>query len=322
MRPNPIAGLAIALFLGLTAYAAPQTAEQAPPAPPAEEAVAAPAAEPAAAEEAPPAEATAAMACSDCHEQAATFTANPHARGQVENGTVSNGTCELCHGDGAAHMEAGGDKTLIVKPAGRAGSETCTTCHDTATDRKSTHTGVHANSASVNCLSCHSIHHSAPKAAHLLVREQGSLCTSCHAGQAASMRNKPYAHRMGRGGMQCASCHEPHGRPGKENLKVTKAGEAVCLECHVDKRGPHVFQHSAGQIGDCMSCHESHGSANPKQLKRARVDQLCLECHSQSHVTLASQPPSFHNVSNARFQNCTTCHVAIHGSNRSPQLLK
>jgi hypothetical protein len=39
-------------------------------------------------------------------------------------------------------------------------------------------------------------------------------------------------------------------------------------------------------------------------------------------VTAGSQPPSFHNISNPRFQNCTTCHVTVHGSNRSPQLLK
>lgn len=72
-----------------------------------------------------------------------------------------------------------------------------------------------------------------------------------------------------------------------------------------------------------MSCHLPHGSVNPKQLTRANVYQLCLECHSPiAGGTLGSQPPSFHNLTSARYQNCTTCHVAIHGSNRDPQLLK
>jgi nitrate/TMAO reductase-like tetraheme cytochrome c subunit len=55
------------------------------------------------------------------------------------------------------------------------------------------------------------------------------------------------------------------------------------------------------------------------------VAQLCIECHSpiaSVSTTFGSQPPSFHNLSLPRYQNCTTCHVAIHGSNRDPQLLK
>jgi predicted CXXCH cytochrome family protein len=72
-----------------------------------------------------------------------------------------------------------------------------------------------------------------------------------------------------------------------------------------------------------MTCHEPHASNNMHRLKRATVSQLCLECHSPiTGGTLGSQPPSFHNLLTARYQNCTTCHVAIHGSNRSPQLVK
>jgi DmsE family decaheme c-type cytochrome len=123
--------------------------------------------------------------------------------------------------------------------------------------------------------------------------------------------------------MDCASCHDPHGRPKGGALRRTRGDELPCLSCHAEKRGPFVFKHVSGVAGDCMSCHETHGSSNPKQLKRAQVSQLCLECHSPiTGGTLGSQPPSFHNVRLARFQNCTVCHVAIHGSNRSPTLLK
>jgi len=261
--------------------------------------------------------------CGDCHdEQAKAFITNPHGHGTADKGVIPNAVCERCHGDGKAHIEAGGDKSLIYKPAGLAGSDkTCLSCHDLATDRLTRHTGPHSNSASVNCLTCHSIH--ASQATHLLAKPQLALCDTCHAPQVASFRNKPYAHRIGRGGMECSSCHEPHGRGGREMLRKTASGELPCLACHTQQRGPFVFQHGSVAIGDCMTCHEPHGSSNRKRLIRSNVAQLCLECHSPiGGNTLGSQPPSFHNLSLARYQNCTTCHVAVHGSNRDPQLMK
>jgi DmsE family decaheme c-type cytochrome len=159
--------------------------------------------------------------------------------------------------------------------------------------------------------------------AHLLAKPELVLCATCHSTQAASFRNKPYAHRIGRAGVECSSCHEPHGRPGRDSLRLTRAGEMPCAGCHFEKRGPYVFQHAANSGGDCLNCHEAHGSSNPRMLKRATVAQLCIECHSPIAAgTLGSQPPSFHNLSLPRYQNCTTCHVAVHGSNRDPQLLR
>ena len=254
-----------------------------------------------------------AQECADCHEdQARSFATNPHAK-QV--------ACAVCHGDGAAHIEGGGDITKISVPRGFAGAETaCLTCHDRTTDRRSHRMGAHANSPAVNCLSCHSIHHAEEPAA-LVKLPQAKLCAGCHGTQSASTRNRPHAHRV----VACATCHDPHARAGRENIRVTAAGETACVGCHSDKRGPFVFEHGGTALGeaDCSSCHEPHGSSNPNQLKRARVAQLCLECHSPlTGTTAGSQPPSFHNLTNPRYQNCTTCHVAIHGSNRSPQLLK
>jgi DmsE family decaheme c-type cytochrome len=309
------AGLMLCICLAASVAAAGQTPPPPPPpTPPAAQATAT----------APASEQTALPACTDCHDAMKTFGSNPHAHGLAKKGEVPNALCESCHGDGRAHIEGGGDKEKIYRPAGVAGAnKTCLTCHDVSTDRISRHGGVHANSATVNCLTCHSIHSSEQRAPHLLAKPQLALCENCHATQVASFRNKPYAHRLGRGGMECASCHEPHGLPGRENLRTTRAGELPCLSCHAEKRGPFVFQHGAQAVGDCLTCHEPHGSSNPKQLKRATVAQLCIECHSPTATpTLGSQPPSFHNLSLPRYQNCTTCHVAVHGSNRDPQLLK
>lgn len=319
-RSMTLGGLALLLAIGLSpGLRAAQQPPASPPQPPAP--VPAPAPMPAT----PAAEQPAAQPpCSTCHEEAKQFIYNPHARGAVKNKEVSNDVCATCHGDGTEHIEAGGDKSKIKKPVGKDGSnETCLLCHDITTDRVSRHSGVHANSGTVNCLTCHSIHHPAPQSQHLVAKPQLELCGTCHAPQSNMVRAKPYKHRLGRGGMECSSCHEPHGRPAQETLRTTQAGEAPCLACHSNLRGPFAFPHDAKELGGCVACHEPHGSSNQKMLKRANVWQLCIECHSPGTTqTLGSQPPSFHNLNSPRYRNCTTCHTAVHGSNRSPQLFK
>ena len=266
------------------------------------------------------------VSCAECHDQAKAFGNNPHARGKTtKTGEVPNGVCTPCHGDGELHIEAGGDKGKIAMLSGRCGAETCLGCHDRTKGCKSMHSDKHANSEAVNCLSCHSIHGTQLVGKSLIAKKELELCGSCHQSQASVFRNKPYGHRIGRGGMECSTCHAPHQstNAGCEITKKTKSGESVCVSCHAEKKGPFVFPHGAGAIGDCMTCHEPHASNNMHRLKRATVSQLCLECHSPiTGGTLGSQPPSFHNLLTARYQNCTTCHTAIHGSNRSPQLVK
>lgn len=296
MRPTVFLGVALLLLIGL-----PSSIVASPP-------------------EAQEAEPTA--SCSDCHEQAAAFTGNPHARGKVTDGQVPNAVCESCHGSGTAHIEAGGDTTMIKGLKDAKGADACLSCH-ARPDGKTTHRGsAHANTAEVNCKTCHAIHAADKAAGNLLVKPATELCATCHLGAAGSFRDKPYAHRLGRGGMECSSCHNPHGRTGKDNIRETRAGEMICLSCHSDKRGPFAFEHGAQVQRDCTTCHEPHGSNNPKQLKRATVFALCSECHSPTGATYGSQPPSFHSTGFARYQNCTSCHTAVHGSNRSPALLK
>src|SRR6266508_3452231 len=225
---------------------------------------------------------TDAPVCADCHDQAKAFAGNPHTRipgvawGKAG---VDSAACNSCHGPGVKHMESSGeDKSDIRAFHGRKGAEFCVTCHTSDKEHASFQTGVHASTEAVNCLSCHSVHSPEARTPHLLAKKPSELCASCHPSQMASFRNKPFAHRLGRGGMECTSCHEPH------------------------------------------------GSSNNKRLIRARVDRLCLECHSfgtgstLTTATLGSQPPSFHNVSLPRYQNCTTCHTAVHGSQISPLL--
>jgi DmsE family decaheme c-type cytochrome len=270
-------------------------------------------------------QAAATAKCADCHEdQVKSFAGNPHAAySHREKKPDIEEFCASCHGDGAKHIEAGGDKSLIQGFHGVEGAKLCATCHDEMPQHGPPATGLHATSSAVNCLSCHSIHNAVKKSENLLAKQPGALCESCHQTQSGSFRNKPYAHRLDRGGMTCLDCHSAHARKD-EPVKLTRQGELPCLSCHSEKRGPFVFDHVSGSAGNCLSCHQPHGSNNPNMLLWARVDQLCLSCHSQTGgpPTLGSQPPSFHDLRLPRYRNCTTCHVAVHGSNLSPQLLK
>jgi hypothetical protein len=65
-------------------------------------------------------------------------------------------------------------------------------------------------------------------------------------------------------------------------------------------------------------------------LVRQDVAGLCLECHSTIMTsggasgagTLGGIPPGFHDLRSARFNNCTLCHVKIHGSQASKDFLR
>lgn len=301
--------LASAAIGALRLFAAEQSASP-PPTPPSAPASASSAAE--------------TPACADCHEEAKPFSRSAHARIVDAAGKRLTGDalCISCHGESSAHVATSGEKP-VARPLG-AGDDGafCATCHTPGGARHSFSPGVHAFGRSANCLSCHRVHATAPGIDHLLSRPVAELCASCHPGPAASLRDKPFTHRLS-GGLDCESCHDAHGKRRDAGLRRTAVVDLPCVSCHAEKRGPFVFPHVVPGEGNCLSCHEPHGSSNPKQLTRARVDQLCLECHSTLNPsTLGSQPPSFHDLTLPRYQNCTVCHTAVHGSNRSPSLLR
>jgi DmsE family decaheme c-type cytochrome len=130
--------------------------------------------------------------------------------------------------------------------------------------------------------------------------------------------------------MSCTDCHNPHGAVRPETMRVSFGNEPGCYRCHSDKRGPFVFEHAPVRFEGCPACHEPHGSANPRMLIRHEVRLVCLECHANNPPVptpgaankaatstmnnLGQIPPAFHDLRSPRFQNCTVCHVKIHGS--------
>jgi DmsE family decaheme c-type cytochrome len=276
--------------------------------------------------------------CKTCHPNVTvSFYKNPHYKSVASGKEPPERTgCEGCHGPGKAHVEAQGGKATIphafslMPPA--AILDRCLTCHvkdiPRANIRRSSHT-----LADVVCTNCHSIHKSTTPQ-FLLAKGQADLCSGCHTDVRAQF-SMPFKHRVLEGAMKCTDCHNPHGtaavtwRMGLRPRMVSQAlaTEEPCLKCHVDKRGPFVFEHGGVRVEGCETCHSPHGSMNAKLLKRPVVFTVCLECHNgagtfgRENIGVYTQSSS-HNMADPRFQNCTTCHVRIHGSNADATFLR
>ncbi|MDZ4802765.1 MAG: DmsE family decaheme c-type cytochrome [Bryobacteraceae bacterium] len=275
--------------------------------------------------------------CRTCHPNVwVNFYKNPHYK-SVAAGNLAPGNtgCEGCHGPAKAHVAARGGKATIVafselRP--KQILDACLRCHSKDFSRSEIRRSSHTQN-DVACTACHSIHQSQSQK-QLLAKRQADLCYSCHAPVRAQF-NMPFKHRVNEGVIQCSDCHNPHGTPAPtwrmsarpRMVEHAQGNEEACLKCHIDLRGPFVYEHAAVRVDGCESCHNPHGSTNAKLLKRPVVYTLCLECHNgagnfgRSGDGIPTQSPS-HNMADPRFRNCTTCHVRIHGSNADARFLR
>ena len=261
--------------------------------------------------------------CASCHEDLAkAFSRNPH---QILETSSSKGwkdqSCESCHGPGETHVNAGDGTQIFAfkgQPVKEANSK-CLACHVRAESLAGHANSLHGKNQ-IACTDCHSIHE--PKESpHLLADTRNVLCFNCHKETQAAFR-KPYRHLLYEGAIFCVDCHQPHGGLQPRQMRVAFGNESICVKCHTEKRGPFAFAHPTTHLEGCTACHEPHGSTNPKMLIRHEQRFLCLECHSFAPGIPGAQPPSFHDLRSPRFQNCTTCHVKVHGSNVNKFLLR
>jgi DmsE family decaheme c-type cytochrome len=270
-------------------------------------------------------------ACKACHAAVWNqFFRNPHYK-SIASGKESpeNTGCESCHGPGKAHIEAHGGKATIIAFSEVGPEKTldaCLRCHAQTLSRANIRRSAHTQ-ADVVCTNCHSIHGSKAPRFLLAKQQQTELCYSCHTTVKAQF-SMPFKHRVNEGSVQCTDCHNPHGTFAaswgmgvRSHMVDQKEGnEQACLKCHADKRGPFVYEHASVRIDGCQTCHMPHGSTNPRMLTRPTVFTMCLECHNGAGTFGISNNgvihlSATHNMADPRYQNCTTCHVRIHGSN-------
>ena len=255
--------------------------------------------------------------CASCHDEVSKkFASNPHTKMALMHGNASGVTCENCHGAGSEHVAGGGDVTKIFNPSKHSAKEVDEKC-------LSCHAGAHPDfmranhaKAGVSCIGCHSIHGSQEDA--LLKAPEPALCFQCH-NDVKPQFSMPFHHKVNEGAVKCSDCHDPHGTFGANNLRSTVDQNAICTKCHMEKRGPWVYEHAAVKGEGCLACHTPHGSQNARLLNMPTVNVLCSQCHSMVATN------AIHNFSWAQSSDvtpCIDCHTMIHGSNLDPAFLR
>jgi len=268
--------------------------------------------------------------CRTCHPDVwANFYKNPHFKSIASGKEPAERTgCESCHGPGQTHVQARGGKASIVAFSELAPEkilDNCLRCHAETVSRANIRRSEHTLN-DVVCTNCHSIHKS-PVPKFLLAKRQIDLCYGCHNDVRAQF-SMTFKHRVNEGFMVCTDCHNPHGAPAPTWRMAARprmtdqavSNEEPCLKCHTEKRGPFLYEHEPVRVEGCETCHYPHGSTNSRLLRRPVVFTLCLECHNgagsfgRHNAGILTVTPD-HNLADPRYQNCTTCHVRIHGSN-------
>jgi DmsE family decaheme c-type cytochrome len=270
--------------------------------------------------------------CNLCHlQQFQTTHAGPHSvldgsEWQARTGQALS--CLNCHGEATEHIRGGGGRQAIFAFREEPALEQTTRCLGCHRD---THPGFdrsnHAQ-AGLTCSNCHRQH--GDSAATMLLRDietpleltalRGStrICFDCHGTQFSEFAFNE-RHRLREGILECTSCHDPHASSTRSLLGGFK--QQQCVDCHVDKDGPFVFEHGASRVEGCTACHSPHGSPNRHMLAHQRVGELCFSCHAavpQFHFGFSPvAPPRF-----GLDTQCTNCHSAIHGSNFDPFFLR
>jgi len=284
--------------------------------------------------------------CTRCHDESEAYPVL--AIGKTRHGTVADGrtpTCTSCHGDSKSHVEnlkkegqsgrPKPDRTftgqLLTAPSadvveryfGQAGKRTttpvaernaaCIGCHQGG---KRIHWQGSAHDANeVACTSCHQVHTQHDKVRDKLT--QSEVCFTCHKEQRVQV-SRMSRHPIKEGKVACTDCHNPHGTAGVK-LLVRDTVVDTCYTCHMEKRGPFVFNHQP-VTEDCSNCHNPHGTTNPSLLK-ARAPFLCQQCHEPtSHRgNIPGLLPGTGNAAGTRgvtqARSCLNCHTNIHGSN-------
>jgi len=256
--------------------------------------------------------------CATCHqEQHEAIARTMHGRTSATNWDGA-GSCESCHGPGAAHVEAPGEPGRIrafPKISETEASAVCLSCHERG-ERSHWHGSPH-DGRGLSCLTCHKIHQSGTAHASLLIKDnEFETCGSCHLKRKASLMRSAHM-PLREGNMTCSSCHNPHGSTGPSMLKQDSINEN-CYSCHTEKRSPVLWEHPPVRE-NCLTCHDPHGSLHPR-MQIAKQPRLCQQCHDETrHPTQpysdASTAPEFFPNSRMFDRGCLNCHSQIHGSN-------
>jgi predicted CXXCH cytochrome family protein len=201
--------------------------------------------------------------CVSCHaQQGKEFENSTHAKYTFSETEAAGQGCEICHGPGSKHVEAGG-KGFIVNPRKNPG--TCFECHPEKKAEFSLQFRHPVLEGKMSCADCHSPHSEEVLPGSAVTLENtNEKCLKCHPEYRGPFA---YEHDSMREG--CTVCHTPH---GSINDKMLLAGDDnICMKCHYEKAFP--------AIGD-----SNHGSSSPAgPANVARGNKNCFKCHLAVH---------------------------------------
>lgn len=167
--------------------------------------------------------------------------------------------------------------------------------------------------------------------AHPVRVDEDSKCADCHADHITGARVHPPV-KAG-----CRACHSIENHDDGSYVAIQAKGALSCRQCH--PAAPMQHPHFPYASGMCTRCHDPHTSEFPGLL-RAKVNDLCLDCHLQGAAKHASRylptieltadhrhghPYARHPVSgtpdplSGGDMSCISCHLA-HGGNKLHQL--
>lgn len=209
--------------------------------------------------------------CAACHEkQAKEFKLSTHARTDVKGLEGEASGCEICHGPGSIHVDAGGGRNKsgeekIVNPSKKP--EICFNCH---MEKKAEFRLPYRHpvlEGRMSCADCHNLH--GPEArpwTTTSMNDTNEVCFKCH----KDIRGPyPWEHAALRDG--CSSCHKVHGSITDKMLVARD--QNLCLRCHMDTALPTIGGQAHASLlptGTCWSatCHTApHGSYYGRHLR-------------------------------------------------------
>ena len=205
--------------------------------------------------------------CSACHEkQFKEFKLSTHQRIAMPKGDERVEGCEMCHGPGSLHVEAGGGRgKYIINP--KKNPTACFACH---IDKKIEFQLPYHHpvlEGKMSCSDCHNAHgpEVRPWTATSL-KDVNETCFKCHKEQRG-----PFVWEHEALGEGCTTCHKVHGSITDKMLIARDAN--LCLRCHTQVAFPVIGKNShAARIpqGTCFSaaCHTAvHGSNFDEHLR-------------------------------------------------------